>query len=77
MATLIYLLFKADVTAVTKTKTRFTFIGNNSINYMSIIIDIEDSKINNLYECGDFKNQQTNLNLNERIYIDNEFLLPF
>ncbi len=60
-----------------KTKTGFTFIGNNSNNYMSIIFDTADSKINDLYECSDFKNQQTNLNLKERIYIDNELPFPF
>lgn len=60
-----------------KTKTGFTFIGNNSNNYMSIIFDTADNKINDLYECSDFKNKQTNLNLKERIYIDNELTLSF
>jgi len=60
-----------------KTKTGYTFIGNNSNNYMSIIFDTTDNKINDLYECSDFKNKQTNLNLKERIYIDNELTLPF
>lgn len=60
-----------------KTKTGFTFIGNNSNNYMSIIFDTADNKINDLYECSNFKNKQTNLNLKERIYIDNELTLPF
>ncbi len=60
-----------------KTKTGFTFIGNNSNNYMSIIFDTTDNKINDLYECSDFKNKQTNLSLKERIYIDNELTLPF
>lgn len=60
-----------------KTKNGYTFIGNNSNNYMSIIFDTTDNKINDLYECSDFKNKQTNLNLKERIYIDNELTLPF
>lgn len=60
-----------------KTKTGFTFIGNNSKNYMSIIFDTADNKINDLYECSDFKNKQTNLNLKARVYIDNELTLPF
>lgn len=60
-----------------KTKTGYTFIGNNTNNYMSIIFDTADNKINDLYECSDFKNKQTNLNLKERIYIDNELTLPF
>jgi hypothetical protein len=60
-----------------KTKTGYTFIGNNSNNYMSIIFDTADNKINDLYECSDFKNKQNNLNLKERIYIDNELTLPF
>jgi hypothetical protein len=60
-----------------KTKNGYTFIGNNSNNYMSIIFDTADNKINDLYECSDFMNKQTNLNLKERIYIDNELTLPF
>ena len=60
-----------------KTKTGFTFIGNNSKNYMSIIFATADNKINDLYECSDFKNKQTNLNLKERVYIDNKITLPF
>lgn len=58
-----------------KTKTGYTFIGNNSNNYMSIIFNTADNKINDLYECRDFKNKQTNLNLKDRIYID--LTLPF
>ena len=60
-----------------KTKTGFTFIGNNSKNYMSIIFDTAHNKINDLYECSDFKNNEANLNLKERVYIDNELTLPF
>ena len=60
-----------------KTKNGYTFIGNNSNNYMSIIFDTTDNKINDLYECSDFKNKQTNLNLKERIYIDNDLTFPF
>jgi len=52
-----------------KTKTGFTFIGNISKNYMSIVFDTADNKINELHECSDFKNKQTNLNLKKRIYI--------
>lgn len=73
------LLFAVDgnCNSCDKTKTGFTFIGNNSNNYMSIIFDTADNKINDLYECSDFKNKLTNLNLKERIYIDNELTLPF
>jgi hypothetical protein len=73
------LLFSVDGSCNTcdKTKTGFTFVGNNSNSYMSIIFDTADNKINDLYECSDFKNQQTDLNLKERIYIDNELTLPF
>ena len=60
-----------------KTKTGFSFIGNISKNYISIVFDTADIKINDLYECTDFENNQTNLNLKERIYIDNELTLPF
>lgn len=71
------LAIEGNCNSCDKTKTGFTFIGNNSNNYMSIIFDTADNKINDLYECSDFKNKQTNLNLKERIYIDNELTLPF
>jgi hypothetical protein len=60
-----------------KNNTGFTFIGNNSNNYMSLIFDTNDNKIMDLYECSDFKNKQINLNLKERIYIDNEIKFMF
>ncbi|MCK6649149.1 MAG: hypothetical protein L6Q66_05810 [Bacteroidia bacterium] len=60
-----------------KTKCGITFIGNNSNNYMNIIFDEVDNKIYDLYECADFRNKQLNLNLKERIYIDNDPGLPF
>jgi hypothetical protein len=60
-----------------KTKTGYTFIGNNSNNYMSIIFDTVKNKINDLYEWSDFKNKQNNLNLKERIYLDIKTTLPF
>jgi len=56
-----------------KTKTGYTFIGNNSNNYMSIIFDTADGKIKDLYECSDFKNKKENLVLNKRIFISNDF----
>lgn len=59
-----------------KTKSGFTFIGNNSHNYMSIIFDTKDNKIADLYECSDFKNKQGKVLRRRRIYIDNNDL-PF
>lgn len=60
-----------------KTKTGFTFIGNYSNNYMHIIFDNAGGKINDLYECSDFKNKNSKLNLNERIYLDNKEIFRF
>jgi len=60
-----------------KNKTGFTFIGNNSSNYMSIIFDIKNSRIDDLFECTDFKNKEIQLNLKKRIYIDYYSSLPF
>ncbi len=59
-----------------KNKTGYTFIGNKSNNYMSIIFDTSENKINDLYECSDFKCKQSNLKLKARIYIDNELIMP-
>ncbi len=38
---------------------------------MSIIFDTADNKINDLNECNHLKSKQTDLNLKERIYVDN------
>ena len=60
-----------------KSKSGFTFVGNISGNYMSIIFDVADGKINDLYECTVFKSNRSDLKLNERIYIDEVKLHPF
>ena len=60
-----------------KSKTGFTFIGNKSRNYMSVIFDVSEGKINDLYECSVFKCSQSDLSLNERIYIEEVKLHPF
>jgi hypothetical protein len=60
-----------------KSKSGFTFVGNNSENYMSIIFDVAEGKINDLYECSVFKSNRSDLKLNERIYIDEVKLHPF
>ena len=56
--------------ACDSTKSGFTFFGNNSHNYMSIIFDTKNKKIIDLYECSDFKNRQGKLYLKNRIHID-------
>ncbi|MES2565497.1 MAG: hypothetical protein V4565_01445 [Bacteroidota bacterium] len=60
-----------------KTKTGYSFIGNNSNKYMNVIFDVTDGKINDLYECSDFQNHKSNLILKERVHIDDDFELPF
>lgn len=60
-----------------KSKTGFTFIGNTSNNYMSIIFDTAGGKIKDLYECSNFKAKQPSLKLKQRIYIDDELTFPF
>lgn len=60
-----------------KSKSGFTFVGNISGNYMSIIFDVAEGKINDLYECSVFKRNKSDLKLKERIYIDEVKLDPF
>ncbi len=62
-------------TSCDKTKSGFLFIGNNSNNYMNLIFDTANGKVNDLYECRNFKNQHTDLELNTRIYLEEVF--PF
>ena len=58
-----------------RTKWGFTFYGNISLNYMSIIFDTKEKRIVDLYECVNFKNRQGRLLLNERIFWLDEYPL--
>jgi len=58
----------------------FSFIGNNSKNYLDLIIDIKDGVVQDIYECTIFKNFVGGVEKNRRIEIDkSEFRLssPF
>jgi hypothetical protein len=60
-----------------KDKMGYTFIGNYSFNYISIIVDSENGTINDMFECSDFLNKDQSLILNRKFYIDNSILFPF
>ncbi|MEJ7823722.1 MAG: hypothetical protein WKF85_15475 [Chitinophagaceae bacterium] len=47
-----------------------SFIGNTTNNYMDIIVESAEGRIKDLYECADFKNENTTLTKNKRIYIN-------
>ena len=53
-----------------KDKLGYTFIGNYSFNYISIIVDSENGTINDMFECSDFLNKDQSLILNKKLYID-------
>lgn len=53
-----------------KTKTGFSFYGNVSKNYISIIFDTEQGNINDLYDCTSFQNLTNVVSLNEQIFFD-------
>jgi hypothetical protein len=59
-----------------KDKIGFTFVGNYSFNYISIIVDSEKGTINDMFECSDFINKDQSLILNKKLYID-EFVFDF
>lgn len=59
-----------------KDKIGFTFVGNYSFNYISIIVDAEKGTINDMFECSDFINKDQSLLLNKKLYID-EFVFDF
>ncbi len=59
-----------------KDKIGFTFVGNYSFNYISIIVDAEKGSINDMFECSDFINKDQSLLLNKKLYID-EFVFDF
>lgn len=67
---------KGNCESCDKTKTGFVFIGNNSKNYMSLLFTTADDRIIDLYECINFKNKNSNLNLKWRVFIVKELILP-
>ena len=48
----------------------FSFVGNNSGNYMDLIIEIEDGKVIDMYECTYFKTKIETEIKNKRVEID-------
>ena len=59
-----------------KDKIGYTFVGDYSFNYISIIVDTEKGTINDMFECSDFINKDQSLILNKKLYID-EFVFDF
>jgi len=48
----------------------FSFIGNKSNDYMDLIIQIENDKVLDIYECYQFLNQKSMVLKKEKITID-------
>ena len=55
----------------------YTFIGNNTQNYLDMIFIFKNKMVHDLYECGSFKILQPGIEKKERIYIDKfEWIKP-
>jgi len=48
----------------------FSFIGNNTGDFIDLIIKTENGKILDLFECVEFLNQDETITKKERIHID-------
>ncbi len=59
-----------------KDKLGFTFVGNYSFNYISIIVDSDKGTINDIFECSSFSNADQSLILNKKLQID-DFVFDF
>jgi len=68
---------KGSCNSCNKIRTGYTFIGNNSKNFMSIIFDTSNCKVNDLDECRNFSPVYNEWELKDRIYIDDDVSLPF
>ncbi len=62
--------FEGACNSCIKGKFGYTFVGNVSHNHLSMIFDIKDDKIVDLYDCVEFKNNIGNLVLNKKLYIN-------
>ena len=48
----------------------YSFIGNNSKNYIDLIMDIKGGVVHDIYECSEFKNLGAGFQKKNRIKID-------
>ena len=62
--------FEGACNSCIKGKFGYTFVGNKSYNYLSVIFDIKDDKIIDLYDCTNFKIRIGNLELNQKFSIN-------
>ena len=62
--------FEGACNSCIKGKFGYTFVGNESFNYISIIFDIKDDKIVDLYDCTKFKIRIGDLELNQKFSIN-------
>ena len=62
--------FKGGCNSCRKGKFGYTFVGNVSNNYISMIFDIIEDKIVDLYDCTFFKNNIGELVLNTKLFIN-------
>ena len=51
----------------------YSFVGNNSGHFLDMIIEVEDGKVIDMYECTHFKTKIENPLKNNRIEIDKMF----
>lgn len=62
--------FEGSCNSCIKGKFGYTFVGNVSANYLSIIFDINDGKIIDLYDCSSFNTRIGTLELNQKFSIN-------
>jgi hypothetical protein len=62
--------YKGKCNKCYKEKGGFTFVGNISKNYVSLIIDTLNGTVIDMFECTNFKNNDESIVLKSRIYID-------
>ena len=53
--------------------TGYSFVGNNSKDYMDLIIDVTEGIVQDIYECSEFKNINRGLEKNRGIRIDKSY----
>ena len=68
--------YRGSCTSCYNGKKGYTFVGNKSGNYLSIIIDSEKGIVNDMFECSSFANERTDIKLGVKLYID-DFMSRF
>jgi hypothetical protein len=61
---------RCNTRGCTSIREGFCFIGNNSKNYMYLVIHVQDEVLMNIHECGHLDTYVDRISLNNLLFVD-------